>query len=335
MTSGIIAMIVGTGRFGRNYGRILSRLNRHPRPGIPPIHRLVVTRTTASRARELAETLSRDPENAVPEVIGCRVANPTDLTRAVDRYLPEFTCIVASDPVLGDAIHPDYARDALRVGRVLCEKPFCPAAGNGKSLARVDALRNSGRAGRFGLELPMAAVRAHIAAVPEIEARFKNLRSVEFYWGSRNLSGRNLIDSLALHPFSLIPPHLIPKNLKTTQEPGRVRVTGILAGPDGKGKRRFRMLLYADSDFRGFKIDDALFGLRSREAEVLLLPLSTDPDRAIEGGNASLSGTPLLRVEDPLARNIEAALAGRPLVDIEGTRAAQLFLERIHGYAPP
>ena len=98
------ALIVGTGKFGRHYVRILSRLENAIMPKAVAFHRLILTRTSLEPARKTASALAKDAPDGVV-IIGEQVDNEDDLNRILERYQPDFTCIVAKDPKRGNRIH--------------------------------------------------------------------------------------------------------------------------------------------------------------------------------------------------------------------------------------
>ncbi|MFC1515318.1 hypothetical protein ACFL7E_01015 [Thermodesulfobacteriota bacterium] len=69
MKPGINALVVGAGRFGKYYAKILSELNNENRPGIPIINNLIITKTRLNRARDFADVLRDAGDFSVNEII--------------------------------------------------------------------------------------------------------------------------------------------------------------------------------------------------------------------------------------------------------------------------
>jgi predicted dehydrogenase len=138
--------VVGAGRFGRNYLNVLAALQRqnkalemrnapnacesHP-SRLPRIDTIVLSRTRSAEAEATAAQTALLPACPFERVVGVEVRDLDQLNAALDRYQPDLTCIVARDRQVGDDIHALYAEPALNVGKVLCEKPFQHARGDG------------------------------------------------------------------------------------------------------------------------------------------------------------------------------------------------------------
>jgi hypothetical protein len=227
-TVGETILVVGAGRFGAHYVRILAGMNRNPPAGVPFIERLVVTRTRPETARQLAAQVQNDPACAVAEVIGVAVAESRQLAAVLERYDPYLTCITATDPESGDALHHVYSQIVLsrKRGRLLCEKPLSPASGDGASLEAVRRLMRVSKADRFGLELPMSVVRQEMERHSAFANRLASAERFGFLWSTTARLQSDLANALALHPWSLIPKRLIPARIEGRAESDRFHITG-------------------------------------------------------------------------------------------------------------
>jgi len=129
LETGVRVIVIGAGRFGRHYLRILAGLNLRRPTGIPFIARLVFTRTDPAMAAAIAtaRALRDDPACHIPEVTGRAAASGEDVARQLEIYRPALTCITARDPRRGEAVHAEYSHPALHYGAVLCEKPLADA----------------------------------------------------------------------------------------------------------------------------------------------------------------------------------------------------------------
>jgi hypothetical protein len=290
------------------------------------VKRLVLTRTRREPARHLAEQILSNPACTVPEIIGIPVADPQDLAAATKRFSPDLTCITATDPEMGDAIHWIYAETALRHGGggLLCEKPLCPTTGDGQSLSAVRRLRRAGGSGRFGLELPMGVVRRRMETDADLGSRLKAARRLSFFWSTTNRRRADLIDTLALHPWSLIPEPLSPERLECRFGSGRMNIAGRLRNLKTGAFVALEMTLCDGGNRRTMTIDESLFTFFSRGPTVSILAEEGDPQRETAGAR--------LTVDNPLRRNIAASLDGAPVTGLLRTEAAQRFLEMAKGW---
>ena len=314
-------LLVGAGRFGAHYVRILSGMNHNPPSGVPFIERLVVTRTRPETARKLAEEVRNDPGCSVAEVVGVAVAESRQLAAVAERYDPYLTCITATDPESGDAIHEVYSRTVLSRGRgrLLCEKPLCPASGDGVSLEAVRRLMRTGKAGRFGLELPMSVVRQKMERHSHFAKRLASAERFGFLWSTTAPLRSDLANALALHPWSLIPERLIPARIEGRDGGDRFDIAGRLIDPRNGRLADLRIELCTDTDDRVMEIDGVRYEIASKGPQVVL----------------RCRDEPLLTVENPLRQNIAASLAGRPTDGMARAASSQAFLERIKGWRTP
>ena len=206
-------LVVGAGGFGRHYLHALAGLSRTAHPDLPPIARVIVSRTRLAAARrQVAELAGHfDPPPFVLE--GVEIRDGSQLRDVLAADSPALTCIAARDPIVGDAIHMPYAVLALEHGAVLCEKPLAPAGRGDKTLAVARTLLNHPNSLRFGLELPMAVVAHRMWADSGLRAWLDQADDIEWLWQRpapvEDSEDSHPIDDpvndLAVHPWSLIP----------------------------------------------------------------------------------------------------------------------------------
>lgn len=333
---GINVVVVGVGGFGRHYARILSALNRENPAGVPQIDRLIITTTEIEKARRLARDLQ--PQSSC-EVIGVSVYNLESLRRVLDSYKPVFTGIAAKDSEQGDRIHVPYSSAALEYGIALCEKPFTNASGDGKSLEEIEAIKEKlggERLGEFGLELPFAVVGKKVVENPLLQRILETTSKMNFYWSSKGTEHGNLVDDLALHPWSLIPYHYQSRSKGVDIDYERKKAVITLELNDTKTGRKIdcKMILGYDGKFAGIDLDDFAVGIKSEGATNRLIKLGITLEEAARIGNDSITGEELLVVHNPLKENILASLRGQPTVGSDRVRQSQLFLEVCKGYLP-
>ena len=204
MKSKINALVIGAGNFGQYYAQIISRLNNE-KLSVPLIDKLIITRTQLKRAQELASILRKNADCNVNDVIAAEVSGTNELIEVLEKYQPEFIGITARDKTLGDTIHAVYTAHALKYGAVLCEKPFANASGDGYSLKYFTDLFKYENSDLFGLELPFAVVMRDLMQKKDLLDLLMNAKNIEFYWETMSSVNSNIIDTLAVHPWSLIP----------------------------------------------------------------------------------------------------------------------------------
>ncbi len=79
MLSGINALVIGVGYFGRHHARILSELNARGLATLPVIEKLIVTRTRLDRAKAAAAAIRNSISCSVNTVIGLRRTHESQL----------------------------------------------------------------------------------------------------------------------------------------------------------------------------------------------------------------------------------------------------------------
>lgn len=311
----ITAVLLGAGNFGRHYARIISGLNGKSVPGIPRIKTLVLTKTRRENAAEMAEKLRLAPDCRVDRVIGEKVAGPEDAADLLARYKPGFTAIAARDPKTGDSIHADYSAIALKYGAVLCEKPFSDARGDGASLKNCGRLFSYGNAGLFGLGLPMTAVFRQMEASGLSEALFGDASHIKVLW--ETLNPRNIVNNLAVHPWSLIAEAFEIESASIGRHPNETSVQLRLASVY-TGKPATCEIVLRGGSRRSIRAGNRHIRMETRGTNTRLME----------------NGQVLMETENPLEKNIIAVLKGKPLAGLKHAYESQLFLEKLHGYNP-
>ena len=334
MKPGINALVVGAGRFGKHYAKILSQLNSERRPGIPVINRLIITKTRLNQARDFVDSMRDAGDCSVNEVIPAEVSHPDQLTDVLLKYKPQFTGIVALDKDIGDTIHAVYTTQALRYGAVLCEKPFGNAVGDGSSLAYFENLSGYDNAALFGLELPMAVVMRDMTQNRELESLLTKAEHFEFFWETMISSGGDIINDLALHPWSFIPEHFTIRSADVDDRTTKADVTLHLYNEISGLNATCKMALRAGGTFRGMSIDGHAIVIRSEGTTLKLIEINTPLEAAASSGDPDCSGPVLLTVDNPLKQNILSVLRKNPIIKLKRAFASQLLLEMLHGYTP-
>lgn len=332
MTPGINALVVGVGRFGKYYAKILSELNNESCPGIPLINNLIITKTRLNRARNFADVLRDADDCSVNEIIPAEVSHADQLTELLLKYKPQFTGIVALDKDIGDTIHAVYTAQALKYGAVLCEKPFGNAVGDGSSLAYFDNLFGYDNAALFGLELPVAVVMRDMMQRTELKSLLTNAKHFEFCWETMVSSGGDIIDDLALHPWSFIPEHYTIQSANVDDRTTTANVTLNLFNEISGLEVTCEMTLRTGGTFRGISIDGYAIVIRSEGTTLQLMEINTSLKEAANSIDQGWSGPVLLTVDNPLKQNIIAVLRKDPVVKLKRAYASQLFLEMLKGY---
>lgn len=329
----INALVLGAGRFGSHYVRILARLNNRQFSDTPAIGKLIVTRTTQSGARRAAREARAGGPTAVEGIIPEKVAHTGDLKRVLNQHRPGLIAIVARDHRTGDAIHGRYTRIALSHGAVLCEKPFLPADGDGTSLNALKAIAAQNFAHPLGLELPMAVVAQHLHRIPTVAAAMQGAKQIRYHWASSVRADVCLIDDLVLHPWSLLPPGftvtILDQSTGPQQADIRLRLTHRRMGRTLPCQVR----LSKGGGLRSMSIDDVtlIFQTRGRWVRVFQVDRPRpEPLRSAAGLNAARE---VLAIDNPLEQHIVAMLRQRPIVGFDDICQSQLFLEKLHGYA--
>lgn len=334
MTTEVNALVLGAGNFGKHYVRILSQLNGKRLGDIPRIDKLILTRTQFRTAHYLAERIGGDGRCAVNQVIPAEVHDLAHVLELLDRYNPQFICIVAKDKEHGATIHATYTTHALKHGTVLCEKPFSDATGDGASLQHFKKLSAHENSPFFGLELPFAVVLRRIMQNGPLRTVFANARSIKFYWSSTGTNPEDIINDLALHPWSLIPPQFRTDSVEVEKAENMVRIRLQLYNRQAFIKIPCEMILKAGGRFRGMMIDHLAVGLYSSGVLVRLRQLKHPLEEAAMLEEETLSGKILLEVNNPLEQNIIYSLRRAPTTGLRQTYDSQVFLEMLHGYKP-
>lgn len=331
MKSKINALVIGTGNFGQYYAQIISKLNNE-KLSIPLIDKLIITRTQLKRAQELASDLRKNNDCNINDIIAAEVSGTNELIEVLEKYQPEFIGITARDKVMGDTIHAVYSAHALNYGAVLCEKPFANASGDGSSLKHLTDLFNCEKSDLFGLELPFAVVMKDIMQKKDLSDLFMNAKSIEFYWETMSSVENNIIDSLAIHPWSLIPEVYKIESVKVEDRGLNARIIMNLFNNGICKNTICKINLKAGGNFRGIMIDNYAVAISSKGVLIKLIELNKSLEDAAREGEKALYSKVLLELDNPLKQNIIAVLKNKPIVSLKKTYDSQLFLERLHGY---
>jgi hypothetical protein len=330
--SGINALVIGVGHFGRHHARILSELNARCLASLPVIEKLIVTRTRLDRAKAAAAAIRNSISCSVNTVIGAEVGNMRQLISVLEQYQPRFTSITARDKQRGDSIHADYTIQALKYGAVLCEKPFSHASGDGSSLRYFHELQAYGNAKLFGLELPLAVVARDILKDRYLGKIMMQADRLEFYWEAWHRGEKKIIDDLVLHPWSLIPDTFMVEIRRVDDRGTGADLSLHLFNRQTKMNLPCKISLNIGAGFRGLQVDGMVIGFKSEASGIQIIKLNQPLNQAAKTGIKNLSGQVLLVVDNPLKQHIVAALCHRPIIGLRRTHDSQLFLERLRGY---
>jgi hypothetical protein len=334
MAPPISALVIGVGEFGQHYADILSRLNSRGLPHVPPIDRLIVTRTQFASAERLAESLQQNAGCSVKEVVAAEASGVEHVRDLLKDYHPGMIAITAKDKNLGDTIHAHYAAQATKYGIVLCEKPFCNANGDGSSLQYFHSLKRSKYSGLFGLELPLTVVAGAMMQIRDLRNLLLNASRYEFLWQARDRGDNNVIDDLVLHPWSLIPSQFKAKQIEVLDQGNQADIRVNLQDSNSRQRVTCRILLKAGGNFRGMVIDDIVVSIITEGRLTKLVQVHGSLNDAVLSQNTPVKGDVLLQVNNPLEQHIMAALRRKPIVGLSRTYESQLFLEQLRGYRP-
>jgi hypothetical protein len=332
MPPSISVLVLGVGEFGRHYVDILSRLNSRQLPHVPQIGRLIVTRTQSEAAERMAGSLQKRTNCCVKEVIAAEASCLEDVRNLLQDFHPGLTAITAKDKELGDTIHALYAGEAINYGAVLCEKPFCNANGDGTSLQYFHKLKHGDISGRFGLELPLAVVAEEMLKIKDLRNLLLNATKFEFIWQARDRGEHNIIDDLALHPWSLIPPQFKATQIDVLDKGEQADIRIKLQNTRNRKLATCRILLRAGGNYRGMIVDDVAISILNVGGLTKLVRLNGSLDASVLCQEKPVEGDILLQVNNPLEQHIVAALSHKPIVGMTRAYDSQLFLEQVHGY---
>lgn len=327
MAPSVTVLVVGAGRFGRNYLSVIETIAASHSPDLPRFGTLLLSRTDLEAAGETAHALSALPNSPFDQVLGVAIASEQQLKAVLGQYRPDLICIVARDGEVGDDIHADYALAGLESGAVvLCEKPFHRPGPDGRGMTLARALAKHPMANRFGMELPMAVVRNAMWAEERLHNILKTARTIEILWEKQDGS-EDLLSDLALHPWSLLPPTWHVEVRRSVMRKQRVTLALDMIDPLDSSIRTCTIDLACGGTFRGMRMADHQFQFLFDQGR---LQVWESPVRKGPLGTADLRGEGadlVLSIPNPLQQHIEAALRGRPLVDNHQTMQSQKFLE--------
>ena len=328
----INALVLGAGRFGRHYVRILAQLNSRQYAALPQIAKLIVTRTTQAGAREVVDTVENGLQSSVEAVIAEKVADDEDLNRLLKRYRPGFIAIAARDRTAGDSIHGRYARIALSYGAVLCEKPFMPARGDGASLAALQSLKAKQYPHRLGLELPMAVVDKQMRKDPDIAKALHNSGSIRFIWESAVRGSVDLVDDLVLHPWSLLASEYDVRFTNILNRGNRADIQLQLTSLDAERRLPCSIQLAKGGQRRCMSLDNMTLVFKSDGPWVRVFEADGPLKESTARQSLMKSAREVLAVYNPIEQHIVATLQHHPIIGLDRIAKSQLLLEHLHGY---
>lgn len=328
-------LVLGAGRFGRNYVRILAQLNFRQFPGVPRIDQLVITRTTIQGAQEFARQIRDQVQVSAGAIVPEKVSNCTELGQVLKRYHPALTAIVARDKKDGDAIHSRYAAIALAYGAVLSEKPFFPAIGDGTSLEVLAAIADHNYANPLGLELPMAVVGQQLWQIPLFRRAIEKAGSIRFHWEAAVRGAVSLVDDLVLHPWSLLPPiyRIRVEGISETRK--RADIQLLLTHRKLGHSLPCHVHLVKGDRLRWMAIDQMTLTFTSQERWMRVTQIDQPFNSQGSVADWLNSGREVLAIDNPLEQHIVAMLKRRPLIGFEQISRSQRLLERLRGYRSP
>lgn len=332
LNAAINALVLGAGRFGRHYVRILAQLNSRHYTDVPRIGKLIVTRTTQAGARDVVNAIDTGTRKSVEAVIAEKVADAQDLKRLLERHRPGFIAIVARDRVTGDSIHARYARIALSHGAVLCEKPFMPATGDGASLAALKSIKAETCPHPLGLELPMAAVAHQIQRDPYIARAANKAGSIRFVWESAVRGAVDLVDDLVLHPWSMLAPEYDICVTNILKRETRADIQLQLTHRHNGHRLPCNIQLAKGGHQRYMILDDVTLVFRSDGPWVRVFQVESPALDSAALQPKMESAREVLAVYNPIEQHIVAMLRRHPIIGLDRIIQSQLLLEHLHGY---
>jgi hypothetical protein len=333
MKEAIDALVVGAGNFGRHYTRILSRLHQNREKGLPFVKRLIISTTCLESAEKKAWQLNQEDLPFGPEIIPVEIGTREQLLSTLNRHKPDFIAITARDRQFGDSIHETYSLICLDYGKVLCEKPYSETAGDGKSLENFHLLAEHPSVENFGLELPMIPVRKTLLSDDFFREKMRFAKRIHFKWESEN-AGPNIIDNLALHPWSLFPDtwRILSAESDKVTENKRIFLT---VQKEGKEKAIPATIeLKEKGSLRQMTVDDWRFSFETRGGVVAVY---RNRMKQVSGESlpARWKEEPFILVNNPLEQNIIDSICKKPGAGWKKTWESQVFLEMMKGYRLP
>ncbi len=291
---------------------------------------MIVTATTAERAKMIKSRLNGNALCCAANIIGEKASNIQDVETLLNEYNPFFISIAAKDKEEGDNIHADYAELAVQHGKTLCEKPFMNANGDGSSLMKLGKILRGNYGQNFGLNLPLAVLREEMMKDQILAEAFGNAEKIHFYWSSRGSGRGDIMDDLALHPWSLLVPGYEIEKMHVEDKGEEAYIWMKLRYEDRTVD--VSMELKTGGDFRGMQIDGQWYGIKNEGLLMKVIPFDHDALGVISDGNSSINGDAVAEICNPLKENILASLNGTPIAGIKRAIESQEFLEALHGY---
>lgn len=329
MPFAITVLIVGAGRFGQNYVRILAELNQVTVAGIPRVNTLIVTRTTRAAASSLADQILHSNRSAFDTVLGEEVRGMRQLETVLKCHRPELICITARDQSQGDRIHGPYAYAALDHGAVLCEKPFGVAVGDGSSARPIKKLQAHPHASRFALELPMAVVGRAMLQDHRLAPMIRDAHRIDFLWQKQNNSN-DIISDLGLHPWSLLSSqYRFEVDDVQTDDQGVLISLHLEPLASAAEKKQCRIHLTCGGLFRGMHVGNRVLGFGFADGKMHVAEYSAPWEDLLAGQSETGPAVNLMQTDNPVKQHILALLRGSPIIGLDETHRSQLFLEEV------
>jgi hypothetical protein len=173
----------------------------------------------------------------------------------------------------------------------------------------------------------MAVVNRAMIADPALDRLTAGARTIDFIWQKQNDSA-DLINDLALHPWSLLPREGLGEVVDARTETGRIDIHMRISTP-GRSTAPMTCDIHLATGglFRGMRIDHRNFQICFEAGQVQLWEFS-EPWSDVAAGRVDRGASRLvLAVDNPLRQHVEAMLKGAPLVNAARTLQSQHFLE--------
>ena len=173
----------------------------------------------------------------------------------------------------------------------------------------------------------MAVVLPAMLQDPHLGFLFGKARQIHFLWQKREAGG-DLIDDLAVHPWSLLPrPVTVTAVERSTGQANGVRLAFCQQPATAGNPLAGSMLLQTGGTFRGMCVDGTVLQFDFSGGLLRVLALDLPWERILDGERCRSRAGVVLQIENPLQQHLVSLLMGRPVVDMQHTLACQRFLE--------
>jgi hypothetical protein len=179
----------------------------------------------------------------------------------------------------------------------------------------------------------MAVVRQKMETNPALARSLVCARRLDFFWSTLSPLRESLVDTLAIHPWSLIPRNLCAKRLESAAGTNRVDIRGQLENKFDGTPVELTITLRADQNSRWMAVDGRRWTIESEGSRVSILVEPKGADALPGAVPRPRSLSPSVVVDNPLRENILASLSGAPVTSLADTEAAQRFLEMAEGWS--